>query len=72
MFVERDQGGSIKSTYRNLNPDVEREEVADDDAELLAFQAAQDALLSVPPTPVQRLAAVGLSVEDLKQLLGLE
>lgn len=55
MFVQRDGLGAIKGAYRQMQPGVAEEELADDAAEVVAF---------LNP-PVRRLIPKGVIVERL-------
>lgn len=68
MFIARNPDGSIYGAWsvsQKHNPDV-TEELPDDHPEVVAFMAPKP-----PPvlTPEQKLAAIGLTVDDLKALI---
>lgn len=65
MFVDRVNGSIVALYAVRQRPD--QEELADDNAEVVAFRAA----LSTPPqlTAEQKLARVGLTVDELRALL---
>lgn len=67
MYVARREDGSIYGAWANLQW-ADQEFLAADDAELVAF------LNPVPATPTieQKLNSLGLTVEGLKEALGLE
>jgi hypothetical protein len=68
MFVDR-VNGEICGSY--ASPQHEgQEELPDDSSELAAFfqRISPEPIAS---TPTQKLEAIGLSVADLKQLLGI-
>jgi hypothetical protein len=60
--------GAIKGVWTNRPTDIPHEAVYESDADVQAFMDR------TPPerTAEQKLAAAGLSVADLKQLLGIE
>lgn len=67
MFIARREDGSIYGAWLNRQwPD--QEHVLADDAELVAFLNPE----ITPPTIEQKLASLGLTVDALKQALGLE
>lgn len=68
MFVGRREDQTIYGAWTNRQWQGQ-EELPDDDSELLAFFAS---LVPTERTPEQKLAAAGLSVAELKELLGLE
>lgn len=67
MFVGRNEDDSIYGLW-TVRQWAGQEELPDDHEEVVEF------LNWEPPerTPAQKLAAVGLSVEELKTLLGVE
>lgn len=66
MFVGRNEDGSIHTVW-SIRQWEGQEELADDHADVVAFLNR-----TLPtPTPEQKLAAAGLTVAELKQLLGL-
>jgi hypothetical protein len=50
----------------------ERRTVPLTEAEIAEIQARPQPEPPTPPTPAERLAAAGLSVDELKELLGLD
>jgi hypothetical protein len=68
MFVGRRDDQTIYGAWTNRQWEGQ-EELSDDNPEVLAFFASL-----VPPerTPEQKLAAIGLTTQELKQVLGLE
>lgn len=50
----------------------EQRTVALTEAEIAEIQARPQHEPPTPPTPAERLAAAGLSVDELKELLGLD
>ena len=50
----------------------EQRTIALTEAEIAEIQARPQLEPPTPPTPAERLAAAGLSVDELKQLLGLD
>ncbi len=70
-YVHRRGDGSIASAGEDMQPGY-AEEALDDatDPEMIAYRA----LVTTPVvrTPTQKLASAGLTVPELKQLLGLK
>lgn len=66
-YVGRRQDQTIYGLWSQKQWDGQ-EWLAEDNAEVVAARAAAD---MPTPTPEQRLAALGLTVEDLKEVLGL-
>lgn len=66
MFIGRKEDNSIYGAW-TVRQWEGQEELADEDPELVAFLA----LLEPPPlTPAQKLASIGLTVDDLRDLIG--
>lgn len=67
MFIDRREDGSISGAWLNRQwPN--QEQVADDASELIDFLQR-----TLPqPTIEQKLSSLGLSIDDLKEALGLE
>ena len=67
MFIARREDQSIYGAWLNRQwPD--QEQIADDDTELVEFLSRE-----IPqPTIEQKLSSLGLTVEALKEALGLE
>ncbi|TAJ89741.1 hypothetical protein [Reyranella sp.] len=67
MYIARREDGSIYGAWLNRQwPD--QEEIAADDVELLAFLNPEPSARTIE----QKLASLGLTVEGLKEALGLE
>lgn len=67
MYVGRKEDGTIYGTW-TVRQWEGQEELADDHADVVAFLNRE-----VPePTPEQKLARAGLTVDELKELLGLD
>lgn len=66
MFIGRKEDNPIYGLWSVRQWDGP-EELPDDDAEVVAFVNRP----RPEPTPEQKLAATGFTVEELKQLLGL-
>lgn len=75
MFVARNQAGAIYGAWTVPQTAEQRDQgtrhpdwLPDNDERVVAFNSRVPAA----PTPEQKLAALGLSVPQLKTLLGLE
>lgn len=67
MYVGRKEDGTIYGTW-TVRQWEGQEELADDHADVVAFLNRE-----VPtPTAEQKLARAGLTVDELKELLGLD
>lgn len=67
MYIERDNQGVIKGVYRQRQPGYAEEELPDDDPRVTEYLTRQQQKPRL--TPEQKLAALGLTVEELKALL---
>lgn len=66
-YVHRRADGVIASAHEEMQPDYATEALDDASGELADWFAKAYA----PPTPEEKLAASGLTVDELKKLLGL-
>lgn len=67
MFVARNQDGSIYGAWTVRQWDGQ-EQLPGDDAELVAFMSRPFPTM----TTAQKLAAIGITADDLKTFLGME
>lgn len=67
FYIDRNEG-AIVGIY-SVRQREGQEMLPEDDDEVVAFRAAMVAPADL--SPLERLSAVGLTVDDLKQLLGL-
>jgi hypothetical protein len=68
-YVHRREDGVIASAHQDMQPDYATEALDDASGELADWFAK----VNTPPpapTPAEKLAAAGLTVDDLKTLLG--
>lgn len=69
-YVHRRNDGTIASAHEELQPDYATEALDDTkDQEIIDWFAAVNTPVSL--TPEQKLATAGLTVNDLKTLLGI-
>lgn len=68
VFVQRDTGKVIVGVYANPQPGYAVEAIADDHADVVAFRNPP---APAPKTAADKLKAIGLTVSELKQILGL-
>lgn len=69
-YVHRREDGVIASAHQDMQPDYATEALDDASGELADWFAKVNA---PPPkvTPAEKLVAAGLTVDDLKSLLGI-
>lgn len=69
-YVHRREDGTIASAHQDMQPDYAIEALDDASGELKDWLAKVNAP-PPEPTPAEKLKASGLTVVELKQLLGL-
>lgn len=69
-YVHRREDGVITSAHQEMQPDYATEALDDTNGELADWFAKVNAPPPAP-TPTEKLAATGLTVSDLKTLLGI-
>ena len=68
VFVERDSSGAIKGVYLRPQLSYAEEELLESDPQVAAFQVPAKAT-TVPTSVEEKLARIGLTIEQLKQEL---